>query len=299
VIPPEQVPGHLTDLGPYLSLVCEAQVLDFSVRAGYGPWLKLRVENPESLVGLATGQRFHLLLVAIGDDEMPAAANPQDRKPYKQSQIAFLLCQDHQFWAFIKEQYGAACNDAHDAGNWLRESCGIESRAYLDSNPDAAETFKRIDTEYQAWKQQKEGANGRLPRRGTRPSPPDMARAVVVGGMACGRRGRHRRVHRKGVGRMTKAEEEFQTRVRGLGCIACRVMGIFGTPCDIHHILSGGRRIGEMQVLGLCPSHHRSELNTRHLVSRHPWRKEFETRYGTELELLERTRKLVNMRATA
>lgn len=98
---------------------------------------------------------------------------------------------------------------------------------------------------------------------------------------------------------MSKAEEEFQTRVRELGCIACRVMGVFGTPCDIHHILHGGRRVGEMDVLGLCPSHHRSDINNKHIVSRHPWRREFETRYGTEAQLLERTRKLVSMKETA
>ena len=98
---------------------------------------------------------------------------------------------------------------------------------------------------------------------------------------------------------MTLAERQFQTRVRDLGCIACRVMGVFGTPCDIHHILEGGRRMGEMFVLGLCVSHHRSELNNKHIVSRHHWKREFETRYGTELELLERTRELVNMGETA
>lgn len=92
---------------------------------------------------------------------------------------------------------------------------------------------------------------------------------------------------------MTRDEERFQRAVRELGCIACLVSGFGKTPCDIHHILSGGRRIGEKDVLGLCPSHHRGGVNTRECVSRHPFRKEFERRYGTEAELLQKTRELV------
>jgi hypothetical protein len=95
---------------------------------------------------------------------------------------------------------------------------------------------------------------------------------------------------------MTKDEARFQDQVRQLGCIACRQMGIAGSPCDIHHILSGGRRMGEMFVLGLCPRHHRSGADNHAWVSRHPWRVKFEKRYGTEMSLLEKTRELVQRR---
>ena len=75
-----------------------------------------------------------------------------------------------------------------------------------------------------------------------------------------------------------------------LGCIACRVEGHFGTPCEVHHLLKGHKRISHLHTIGLCPSHHRAGLNTAHCVSRHPWRREFETRYGTEQQLLNLTR---------
>jgi hypothetical protein len=96
---------------------------------------------------------------------------------------------------------------------------------------------------------------------------------------------------------VTKDQAAFQDAVRELGCIACRQMGIAGSPCDIHHILRGGRRIGEMDVLGLCPLHHRSGVNDGVIVSRHPWRKAFERTYGTEQELLAETRELVQVAA--
>lgn len=90
---------------------------------------------------------------------------------------------------------------------------------------------------------------------------------------------------------MTKTEKAFQDRVREVGCIVCLQQGYY-SPCDLHHLLRGGRRIGEDFVIALCPMHHRSGLNTEKVVSRHPWRKEFERRYGTETELLKKTRDL-------
>ena len=90
---------------------------------------------------------------------------------------------------------------------------------------------------------------------------------------------------------VNKEQKRFQDAVRAAGCIVCRGEGV-DSPCEIHHILSGSRRLGEDYVLGLCQIHHRGQINTAEAVSRHPWRREFEARYGTELELLEKTREL-------
>lgn len=43
--------------------------------------------------------------------------------------------------------------------------------------------------------------------------------------------------------------------VRALGCICCRKLGGFALP-QIHHVISGGRRMGHMSILPLCPWHH-------------------------------------------
>lgn len=90
---------------------------------------------------------------------------------------------------------------------------------------------------------------------------------------------------------MTKEQKAFQALARDLGCIVCKGEGV-DSPAEIHHILSGSRRLGEDYVLGLCQIHHRGQINTVQAVSRHPWRREFEARYGTEMELLEKTREL-------
>lgn len=96
-----------------------------------------------------------------------------------------------------------------------------------------------------------------------------------------------------------REETRWMNAVKRLGCIVCRVMGTFGTPCEVHHILKNGRRVSHLQSIGLCPAHHRAGVNASWAVSRHPWRREFEARYGSEQRLLEETRELVNLKEYA
>ena len=44
----------------------------------------------------------------------------------------------------------------------------------------------------------------------------------------------------------------------------------------------------------LCPNHHRSGHNGDDFVSRHPWKKEFERRYGSEWELYEQVKQIIS-----
>jgi hypothetical protein len=88
---------------------------------------------------------------------------------------------------------------------------------------------------------------------------------------------------------MTKAEAEFQRRVREFGCCICWIFRDVFSPCEIHHMLSGGRRMGEKFVLGLCYWHHRSGRNDDECVSRDHNQRRFEQRYWPEARLLEWT----------
>ena len=51
--------------------------------------------------------------------------------------------------------------------------------------------------------------------------------------------------------------------------------------------------MGHMFTIPLCPLHHRGQRNDAGCTSRHPYRTAFEKRYGTEAELHEKTRQLV------
>ena len=93
---------------------------------------------------------------------------------------------------------------------------------------------------------------------------------------------------------MNKTEKGWMAAVADLGCIVCKNEGYGFVPCCVHHLLSGGRRIGHLKTIGLCPSHHASGVKTAEFCSRHPWAREFEKRYGTEENLLKQTQGLIN-----
>lgn len=96
---------------------------------------------------------------------------------------------------------------------------------------------------------------------------------------------------------MTLVQAYFQSQVRQFGCIVCHLFLHVHSPAEIHHILNGGRRIGEMAVLGLCAPHHRGGFNNDECVSRHPYKSAFTRRYGTEDSLLQRTKELIGVTA--
>jgi len=93
---------------------------------------------------------------------------------------------------------------------------------------------------------------------------------------------------------VTKDEAKYQADVRELGCIICYLQGHPGTPCAIHHLIAGGRRIGEKSVLGLCdPGHHQNPQKGSGKIARHPTKAQFEKAYGTEGDLLRITQSIV------
>lgn len=84
----------------------------------------------------------------------------------------------------------------------------------------------------------------------------------------------------------TKAERAWMDAIVELGCIACLLDGYSPRPTAVHHMLSGGRRIGHLSTIGLCdPGHHQNGLHIG-LTCRHPWKAAFEAQYGTEANLL-------------
>lgn len=92
----------------------------------------------------------------------------------------------------------------------------------------------------------------------------------------------------------TKEEAAWMDAITALGCIACLLDGHPDTPGAVHHLLSGGQRIGHLHTICLCdPGHHQNGKQFGK-VSRHPWRTQFEAKYGTEAELLALTKKILS-----
>jgi hypothetical protein len=56
----------------------------------------------------------------------------------------------------------------------------------------------------------------------------------------------------------TKSEKIALNQIAELGCILCsEVLGIEGTPSELHHVRRHGAKRATSPILPLCPQHHR------------------------------------------
>jgi len=78
-----------------------------------------------------------------------------------------------------------------------------------------------------------------------------------------------------------------------LGCIVCRVHYDCDSPAEVHHIDGKTKPDAHLKTIPLCFRHHREGVNSEFYVSRHPFKHEFEERYGTEESLLQKVKELI------
>lgn len=84
--------------------------------------------------------------------------------------------------------------------------------------------------------------------------------------------------------------------VAGLGCLACRLEGVYGVPAQLHHPREGkglAERGSDLDVIGLCPAHHTGQGKSRNFISIHMRPKEFAEKYGSDSELVAFARRLI------
>ena len=77
--------------------------------------------------------------------------------------------------------------------------------------------------------------------------------------------------------------------IADLGCIVCLEEGKY-TPTAIHHIDGKTKPDAHLKTIPLCYYHHQGGEDCSAYTSRHPYKARFEARYGTEAELLEKTK---------
>lgn len=94
-------------------------------------------------------------------------------------------------------------------------------------------------------------------------------------------------------------ESKWMGRIAREGCICCRIQLGTHEATTVHHITSGGRRLGHLFTIPLCPWHHQGYCkqgmtSTKMAAVFGPSlaksKTEFERIFGTELELLEKVR---------
>ena len=104
----------------------------------------------------------------------------------------------------------------------------------------------------------------------------------------------------------TPGEKLRYAALASMPCAACRKLGFYGTVCgptEIHHLTDGGRRISNYHTIPLGRYHHRAQLpvgckTTSEAIERfgpslETSKRDFEARFGTELELLKETDRLL------
>lgn len=87
---------------------------------------------------------------------------------------------------------------------------------------------------------------------------------------------------------VTAAEKALWNRMATeVGCIACLVDGLFNPYVSIHHINGRTKPGCHRKVLPICAGHHQDGTGEdKTLIAVHPYKKQFERRYGTQYELL-------------
>ena len=90
-------------------------------------------------------------------------------------------------------------------------------------------------------------------------------------------------------------EKEWLNKITELGCIVCLEFEDTYSPACPHHMDGKTKPEAHMRTIPLCGLHHQGGEDNALYTSRHPYKARFEQRYGTEEELLEKTRQRLEL----
>lgn len=72
-----------------------------------------------------------------------------------------------------------------------------------------------------------------------------------------------------------------------IGCIACLLDGNRNNHCSVHHTDGRTKPDAHKKVLPLCGGHHQQGTGAPWLIAVHPYKAQFEAKYGRQEELIE------------
>lgn len=119
--------------------------------------LELPIEQADAFVkAFGTPNPASETWVAIARLDLSKTQEPEKAKrkfdELPLSQQAALLCNREAFWRFLDSHYqNIHVADEQSAAAVLRDMCGVLSRSEIDSSHGAAERFKSLSSEFDAW----------------------------------------------------------------------------------------------------------------------------------------------------
>ena len=119
---------------------------------GYSLTLAVHPDDlPDDLMRDFVGSRYMVVMVRIGDNEMPV--NRELEFPGDHAvKMAGMLCRDSVFWDWLANKEFALINNEKECAKWLANYLGIQSRAELKEKSDVREQFNKLRKEFEIWK---------------------------------------------------------------------------------------------------------------------------------------------------
>jgi hypothetical protein len=129
----------------------EMQLMNWGESSANGAWVKFWI-TPEDLEafrdlkcrsGKIAGHRMMVAMVEVADDETPVSAPPKAETPKggALAKLAALWSGQATFHTWLRK-IGCTCDGPEDAAECIRQTCEVQSRAELDSDPRAAQVFQ-------------------------------------------------------------------------------------------------------------------------------------------------------------
>ena len=107
-------------------------------------------EIPDELMRDFVGSRYQVVMVRLGDDEMPLDRREHDGD--RAIRLAGVLCREKEFQDFLVQNNEIFDHNEAEATEWLRGKIGIQSRSELKTNQDARAVLAQINKDYLSWK---------------------------------------------------------------------------------------------------------------------------------------------------
>ncbi len=121
-------------------------------RSGFILTLSIHPDDlPVQLTKDFVGARYQVVMVRLNNENKPMNRDHEYQRDIVRT--AGMLCRDTQFQKFLLEKGQTFDTGEQVAAEWLKEELGIQSRAELKDNRDAARHFNTIQQEFLAWKQ--------------------------------------------------------------------------------------------------------------------------------------------------